>query len=286
MTNVPSPPPDDPDELASALVDGLLSADAAEQAQRNPAVMRRVEEIMQVRAMLRAAPPATPAARDAALDAALAAFSGTTAATTPTDRPQHLRPVPATSRPPRRAATWLAAAAGIAVLGLVAVGIAGQTGDDDAETAESDAAEIQAEEPMPDAPASTGEAEGSDSEELDDAAGDSGAAPNASTEESTAVTDLGSVDEVEELEGAVRDSVDAGAGRTSEEASPDGSVTTSLCAGLSISGDPERGTATFTATASYQGSEVVVHVYDLDGELQLVATDESCSDVVDVPFSP
>jgi hypothetical protein len=95
MTDLPAPPPRDPDEpdglgapdglgevdrvdeideLASALVDGLLPPDEAVRARHDPAVVARVERIEHTRASLRATPPPDPAATDRAITAALDAF--------------------------------------------------------------------------------------------------------------------------------------------------------------------------------------------------------------------
>lgn len=62
------------DELASALVDGVLSADDAAEARRRPDVAARAAAIESSRAALRAVPPADSAARERAIAAALATF--------------------------------------------------------------------------------------------------------------------------------------------------------------------------------------------------------------------
>jgi len=79
MTAAP-PPPHDPDELASALLDGELDPGAAARAERAPDTLRRVEELRAVRETLRASAAAaepgspSPEQREAAIARALAAF--------------------------------------------------------------------------------------------------------------------------------------------------------------------------------------------------------------------
>ena len=72
----------DPDDLASALLDGLLDADEAEAARRDPAVVARVAVLAAARDALATPPPPPDAAgRERAISAALAAFDAETSAT-------------------------------------------------------------------------------------------------------------------------------------------------------------------------------------------------------------
>jgi hypothetical protein len=71
----------DPDDLASALLDGLLDAAEAEAAQRDPAVVARVAALAAARDALGTPPPPPDAAgRERAISAALAAFDAETSA--------------------------------------------------------------------------------------------------------------------------------------------------------------------------------------------------------------
>ena len=71
-----------PDDLASALLDGLLDADEAEAARRDPAVVARVAALAAARDALAAPPPPPDAAgRERAISAALSAFDAETSAT-------------------------------------------------------------------------------------------------------------------------------------------------------------------------------------------------------------
>jgi hypothetical protein len=61
------------DDLASAVLDGLLGDEEAAAALRDPAVARRVEEMRAVRSLLQPAPPLDAARRERSIAAALAA---------------------------------------------------------------------------------------------------------------------------------------------------------------------------------------------------------------------
>jgi hypothetical protein len=79
MTSAPTPPRD-PDELASALLDGDLAPHEAEAAQRDPAVRRQLDAMRAARETLRSTDPGAAdgmpraAARSATIARALAAF--------------------------------------------------------------------------------------------------------------------------------------------------------------------------------------------------------------------
>ena len=71
----------DPDDLASALLDGLLDADEAEEARRDPAVVARVAALAAARDALATPPPPPDAAgRERAISAAMSAFDAETSA--------------------------------------------------------------------------------------------------------------------------------------------------------------------------------------------------------------
>jgi hypothetical protein len=307
-------PPPDPDDLASDLVDGLLPPDEAARLRADPAIAARVEAIESVRAALRVPPPSPPGAMDRAIGAALAALdvpSGSpsgeqrptlTAVPTPPGMGYPSGPqAPARSAKTRSAGTtpWLAAAAVIVVLGLVTIGILSQGGSSDEDLA-SDGASVE---------------EQTSADEAGEPS--AGEAPNAVVPDTTAATTapggpetggggqpsdsaspgadgrLGSVESTSELAQLM-----AVAGRrpgalsTSESDGDDFGESNSVfdegtCSGLSEDGDPVRGRAVLVADAIYQGDPVRVHVYEnADGSQQLVATDGSCSDVVDTPYEP
>jgi hypothetical protein len=282
MTPPPLPPPD-PDELASAIVDGLLPPHEADEARRDPAVARRVEDILRIRATVRATPPPPPGSADRAVAAALATFG---ASPETGDRaPQHLRVVgrsgdrPQPGRSPgwsTRSRSWLAAAAAILVVGLVAAGLVSQSGTDEDQTAAGDAESAETE----------ASAEGE--EESEGAADQPATADEGEAIAPVGPPHLGAVADAAELQDRVRDNLDVGedaASRAPTDAGADVFGDDQSCLGLSALGDPARGTTTFVATADFQGNPVRVHLYELDGELRLVATDRSCTDVVDTPYA-
>jgi hypothetical protein len=317
-------PPPDPDELASDLVDGLLPADQAARLRADPAIAARVAAIEAARAALRVPPPSPPGAVDRALAATFAALDRGTLPVDegvgPGERPPppvtHLRTESAPSAGPPAAGgpwapahrakrdsnsmPWLAAAAAIVLLGLVTIGIlsggSGSDGDDTAASVASQessgdagaADESPAAQPQDDTQTSgesAGDAAPSGSEGA--TAPTTSAAPQVST---SARSDLGAVDDAAELAARVRSA--------SRTASPDSSFTeedselgnlgadAQSCLGLTADGDPSRGTSTYVADAVLAGVPVRVHIYDPgDGDLRLVATDRSCVDLVDQPYS-
>jgi hypothetical protein len=277
--NAPNPPTPDPDELASALVDGLLTPQEAERARQDPTVTRRVEELQRVRAMLQSTPPPAPGAADRAVAAAMAAF----------DPPaRHLRAIDSSVPPPARPgaarnARWLAAAAAVVVVLLVAaVGLLANSGGDSDQaevTASADDSGKAAEE-APAAPERS-----NDDDESGDAF-DSSAEANAGAGELAPSTlpDLGPVSDPDELRSRV--AAYYGDLRSTPTMSDGTDVLgAETCAGLTTSGDPARGSALVVSRATYRDEAVVVHVYELDGKERLVATTTaSCEDVVDVTY--
>ena len=151
----------DPDDLASALLDGLLDADEAEEARRDPAVVARVAALAAARDALATPPPPPDAAgRERAISAAMSAFDAETSAAdddaTATDaspsappRPfEHATPLPrgASARAGgrghgRRAALsehwarWLGVAAAVVLVVAGVSLLARGDGSDDGDTA-------------------------------------------------------------------------------------------------------------------------------------------------------
>jgi hypothetical protein len=327
-------PPPDPDELASDLVDGLLPVDEAARLRTDPAIAARVEAIENLRAALRVAPPTAEGDVDRALAATFAALdhgslpgsgsaSGPGSGSGPVsgERP----PPPIThlhSAPPARGAahrrsngrSWLAAAAAIALLGLVTIGVLSSQGSDDGDQATDVAA--SAPDLNADAQAEAGGAGADDGATQDEStssgdAGSGAASPQSPPEvgspgggESTpgtaapgstayAPANLGSVSSAGELADRVRGDAGAltAAGDSGVLASPgdtdESDPGRNQCPALTAAGDTDRGASVYVADAVFKGNPVRVHLYDDGtGKLQLVATDASCADVVDTPYQP
>jgi hypothetical protein len=226
----------DPDDLASALVDGLLDADEAAAARRDPAVVARVAALAAARDAVAAPPPAPdPAERERAIAAALSAFDAETSAddegaiaadavreepaspmpgrfdhATPLPR-QASRPPAARRRGPRSArserwARWLGAAAAV-VLVVAGVSLLARSNDSD----DGDSAATSAESSSEDTGAGS-EAEES-GEAGDDAARDeaeeSAGGDSAGALEAGEVLDLGAADSPEALADRARSTLDA-----------------------------------------------------------------------------
>jgi hypothetical protein len=326
-------PPHDPDELASDLVDGLLPADEAARLRTDPAIAARVEAIESLRAALRVAPPTAEGDVDRALAATFAALdhgslpgsgsaSGSGSGPISGERPPppitHLHSAaPAQAVPHRRSngKPWLAAAAAIALLGLVTIGVLSNQGSDDGDRAldvaasapdlnadaqaEAGGAGADAGDAQDESTNSDGASSGDAPQATPPAVGAPGAeSPSATSAPGTsafALTDLGPVSSAGELADRVRG--DAGAPSAVNEgsgvlASPsDGDQSTpgrSQCPALTTAaGDADRGESVYVADAVFKGNPVRVHLYDNStGQLQLVATDASCADVVDTPYQP
>ena len=134
--------PRDPDDLASALLDGLLTDDEATVAQGDPAVVARLAELTAVREAVRR-PPAgpDPVARERGVAAALAAFE---AGETPPSNAAPAHPWGARSPPEPRGGLGARRAAagsrpppcrGLAVVGLGVLASNWDTGSDNADNA-------------------------------------------------------------------------------------------------------------------------------------------------------
>jgi hypothetical protein len=297
--------PRDPDDLASALLDGLLTDDEAASARRDPAVAARLAELAGVREVV-GRPPAgpDPAARERGLSAALAAYDAADDDAEPSDA----EPVggaagpaargraaarPATSRAdtPWRAhgsarRRWLTAAAVmLVVVGLGALASNWDTGGDDADTAtQGGATEVSSNDGgVPDAAADDG---GGATEET--------AAPG---DDLSAIVDLGDVDSSEALADRARSILAqrptgppaAASGDEAEEGQRAGGDADFLPSACGADAESELlpaapGRVVLQGRATVDGEPVDVWVLDADGEERLVAVDASCAVVVDQPL--
>jgi hypothetical protein len=297
--------PRDPDDLASALLDGLLTDDEAAVAQRDPVVVARLAELAAVREAVRR-PPAgpDPVARERGLASALAAFEAgdeaaeqrgavTTAGTTvsPLGRP---RPAarPATARAgtpwrPRGSAgrRWLTAAAIVlAVVGLGVLASNWDTGSDNADTASRDAAAGGSDDAGGSRSATAEESEGGSTQER--------AAPTVAPD---GIVDLGDVESSEALAERARSALDedfpsplgqASGGQDAADEGAGGIPLRSRCADVGGAGGlPAAGeTIVLEARATLDGDTVDVWVLAADGKERVVAVDATCAVVVDRPL--
>ena len=293
--------PRDHDDLASALLDGLLTDDVAAAARRDPAVAARLAELAAVREAL-ARPPADPdpAVRERGLAAALAAYDASErseadepvrAAVSPLGRARAAAR-PATSRAdtpwrprgraPRR---WLTAAAVmLVVVGLGVLARNWNVGNDDTDTAAREAATDE----------SSNDAGGAGS-----AAGD---ADSGTTEESAApsggpagIVDFGEVDSSDALADRARSILaerfdsplaQGSAGEAEADQGADGGAgfLPAACSddAEDLSAAPQ--TLVLRGRAIFDGEPVDVWVLAADGEERVVAIDASCTVVVDQPL--
>jgi hypothetical protein len=274
--------PRDPDDLASALLDGLLPDDEAAAARRDPAVAARLAELAAVRAALRREPPpADPVARERGLTAALAAFdagrqdAGEGGESRHADGPETAPVAPmtrsrtATRVDARRRGRWLTAAA--VVLAVVGLGFLardwGANDDDDAAESATESSATQG-----DAGAGTS-AESGDAEAAEEDAGAAAA---------SLVPDLGEVDSPDALAAEARAAVAEKLPQRSgtEDASPQPTCPDGNQPPLAA---PD-GTVVLRARASLEGEPVDVWVLDTDGGSRVVAVDVTCTVVVDEPL--
>ena len=284
--------PRDPDDLASALLDGLLTDDEAAVARRDPAVVARLAELAAVREAVRR-PPAgpDPVARERGLAAALAAFeAGDDAAEQRgAGAPVGSTVAAGTRWRPRGTAgrRWLTAAAVVlAVVGLGVLASNWDTGSDNADNA-----------------AQGGETTG----DSDDAGGGSGSAtveePEGGTAEQGAaptvapggIVDLGEVDSSEALAERARSALASGSPSPLSEASSgedaadegagDGALRFQCADAAGAARLPATGeTIVLEARATLDGDSVDVWVLAADGKERVVAIDTTCEDVVDRPL--
>jgi hypothetical protein len=286
--------PRDPDDLASALLDGLLSDDEAAVARRDPAVAARLAELAAVRDAVRRPPHAPdPAVRERALAAALAAYDspdepdqpgGT--AVGPLRGARAARPTaphPDTAWRPHGSAhrRWLAAAGVVLVVaGLGALARNWDRVDDD--DASTETAEVQS-------------SEGGESNAAADQSAGGGADETAAPGDgSGAIVDLGDVDSPAALTERARVIL---AGRFSDASgrAPTGEAETgqatppapgASAAGCANDARAERLAAgservALRGRATLDGEPVDVWVIGASGEERVVAVDASCAVVVD-----
>jgi hypothetical protein len=284
--------PRDPDDLASALLDGLLTDDEAAVARRDPAVVARLAELAAVREAVRR-PPAgpDPVARERGVAAALAAFEAGDDAAEQRGAGAPVGSTVAARTPWRPRGTagrrWLTAAAVVlAVVGLGVLASNWDTGNDNADNA-----------------AQGGETTGGS----DDAGGGSGSATVEEPEGGTAgqgaaptvapggIVDLGEVDSSEALAERARSALASGSPSPLSEASSGedaadegagGGALRSQCAGAAGAARiPATGeTIVLEARATLDGDSVDVWVLAADGTERVVAIDTTCEVVVDRPL--
>jgi hypothetical protein len=299
--------PRDPDDLASALLDGLLTDDEAAAARRDPAVAARLAELAEVREAV-GRPPAEldPAARERGLAAALAAYDAADgtgegepdeavrgavtamgrarAAAGPAGSPA----ASGTATPWRpRSSTrrrWLTAAAVIlVVVGLGALARNWDTRGDGNDTAAQEAATDK----------SSNEAGAADS--ASEGAGNDVSTPSGG--ESSSTVDLGDVDSSGALADRARTilarrlaspEAEASGGDTEAQQGADGGAggLPATCRDAAdsepLSAVPDR--VVLAGHATLDGEPVDVWVLDVEGEQRLVAVDGSCAVVVDRPL--
>jgi hypothetical protein len=292
--------PRDLDDLASALLDGLLTDDEAASARRDPAVAARLAELAAVREMV-GRPPAgpDPAARERGLSAALAAYDAADAdaepvrgAAGPAGRGRAAaRPATSRADTPWRAQgsarrRWLTAAAVmLVVVGLGALASNWDTGGDDADTATQ---------------AGVTEESSNEGEASDAAADDGGGATEetaAPGDDLSAIVDLGDVDSSEALADRARSILAqrpagppaAASGDEAEEGQRAGGDADFLPSACGADAESELlpaapGRVVLQGRATVDGEPVDVWVLDADGEERLVAVDASCAVVVDQPL--
>ena len=292
--------PRDLDDLACALLDGLLTDDEAASARRDPAVAARLAELAAVREMV-GRPPAgpDPAARERGLSAALAAADAADAdaepvrgAAGPAGRGRAAaRPATSRADTPWRAQgsarrRWLTAAAVmLVVVGLGALASNWDTGGDDADTATQ---------------AGVTEESSNEGEASDAAADDGGGATEetaAPGDDLSAIVDLGDVDSSEALADRARSILAqrpagppaAASGDEAEEGQRAGGDADFLPSACGADAESELlpaapGRVVLQGRATVDGQPVDVWVLDADGEERLVAVDASCAVVVDQPL--
>jgi hypothetical protein len=291
--------PRDLDELASALLDGLLTDDEATAAKRDPAVMARLAELAAVREAVRRSPARPdPVVRERGLAAALAAFNagdeageqrgtGASAGTTvsPLGRRPAARPASAyrgTPWRPRGSAgrRWLTAAAIVlAVVGLGVLASNWDTGSDSDDTAASGSDDA-------------GRSGNATEEEPESGAAEERATPSVAP---SGIVDLGDVDSPDALAERARSARADGSPNpqgqaySGEDAADEGGGGVPLagrCADSAVAGRlPAAGeTIVMEARATLDGHRVDVWVLAGDGKERVVAVDASCAVVVDQPL--
>jgi hypothetical protein len=299
--------PHDPDDLASALLDGLLTADQAAAARRDPAVVARLAELAAVRESVRRSPARPdPVARERGLAAALAAFdvgdddaeqrgAGASVVGPVGDRGRRGRaerpagePTGIPWRPPGRAGRrWLAAAAVVlAVVGLGVVVSNWDAGSDSADTAGRETSTRAGDD-------AGGGSDEATAEEAEDGAAEQGAAPTVAP---GGIVDLGELDSPEALVESAQSVLAAESARPLGPASSGQDAAHDLGAGggalrsrcPDFAGAPRLPatgeTIVLEARATLHGDSVDVWVLAADGKQRVVAVDATCEVVVDRPL--
>jgi hypothetical protein len=294
--------PRDPDDLASALLDGLLTDDEAAAATRDPVVVARLAELAAVREAVRRLPAGPDAvARERGLAAALAAFdagdeagqqrgasvpAGTTVSPLGRRGPAR-RPVAAGGGAPWRprgtaGRRWLTAAAVVlAVVGVVGLGVLASnwdTGSDDGDTAASSSDDA-------------GRSDSATEEQPESSTAEERAAPSTAP---GGIVDLGEVDSPEALaerarsaqaEGFASPQGQASDGAEAADEGGGGGALVRQCADAAAERLPAAGeTIVLEARATLDGDSVDVWVLAADGEERVVAVDATCAIVVDQPL--
>jgi hypothetical protein len=283
--------PRDPDDLASALLDGLLSDDEAAVARRDPAVAARLAELATVREMVGRPPHAPdPAVRERTLAAALAAYDSPDEAGQPGGTavgPRRGARAAPGAAPGRRGIAWrrlgsahrrwlTAAAVVLVVVGVGMLASNWDTGDgDDSATAARESS-----------------SEGDESGSAANAGGGTSTSPPAGDGMQLAIVDLGDVDSPEALAeraqvvlagrssdaaAAPGDEAESEEGQSAADARPAACADDAQAERLAAGGEPVvlRGRATLA------GQPVDVWVVGAGGDQRVVAVDASCAVVVD-----
>jgi len=212
---------DDQYLLASAYLDGELTADQRALAEADPDVMSEVDNLLALRAQLRSIEPPSDSAREAAIGAAMDAFNSIAAARTVPPVDAVTRTVEFRRRPSY--ARYLGVAAALVAVGLLGLVVATglRTGDDDESVAFDAASDVGTEAPA-DEPASEPAAAPADepaapaAAELDRAATEADLADDADS-----AGDTGNFDTADEMavvgEAPAAESADQAAGEPASE---------------------------------------------------------------------
>jgi hypothetical protein len=244
----------DPDELASAHLDGETSPEEAARVDADPDLRDRVEELRDVQAAVRAPVTTDASRREAAITAALAAFAEDEAPT-PAVRGTVTPLAPRRSPSPRAAQVLRVAAIVLLVALLIPVALSlGDGGSDDEASFDSTGAAISGGDDR--ASESGGEAAPEEDAGL-------GAAP------SGAVVDLGSFDDLDAL-------AEAAGARAADEQASRGSGTTTADAAFTPAPDCRPDAEGIRARAVVAGEPVLVLIAEVGDGQALTVLSEDC----------